>query len=63
MQRKLCQKFSEIFASSFEKEEYYIKKFDSSNFTIWKKRMLDVLVNKGLATPLKESRENAYTDD
>ncbi|MCO5555901.1 hypothetical protein L7F22_009445 [Adiantum nelumboides] len=44
-------------AGSSEKEDYYIRKFDGMNFTIWKQRMMDVLVNKGLATPLKDRKE------
>ncbi|MCO5569736.1 hypothetical protein L7F22_023451 [Adiantum nelumboides] len=50
-------------ASSSEKEDYYIKNFDGTNFTIWKQRMMDVLVNKGLAAPLKECKEGMYNDD
>ncbi|MCO5587781.1 hypothetical protein L7F22_041733 [Adiantum nelumboides] len=50
-------------AGSSEKEDYYIKMFDGSNFTIWKQRMMDVLVNKGLAVPLKERKEGVYNDD
>ncbi|MCO5562791.1 hypothetical protein L7F22_016423 [Adiantum nelumboides] len=50
-------------AGSSEKKDYYIKKFDGTNFTIWKQRMMDVLVNKGLATPLKERKEGVYKDD
>ncbi|MCO5597340.1 hypothetical protein L7F22_051416 [Adiantum nelumboides] len=50
-------------AGSSEKEDYYIKKFDGTNFTIWKQRMMDVLVNKGLVTPLKERKEGMYKDD
>ncbi|MCO5556542.1 hypothetical protein L7F22_010091 [Adiantum nelumboides] len=48
---------------SSEKEDYYIKKFNGTNFTIWKQRMMDVLVNKGLAGPLKEHKEGVYKDD
>ncbi|MCO5548901.1 hypothetical protein L7F22_002363 [Adiantum nelumboides] len=47
---------------SFEKDDYYIKKFDGTNFTIWKQRMMDVLVNKGLVAPLKDCKEGAYND-
>ncbi|MCO5591988.1 hypothetical protein L7F22_045981 [Adiantum nelumboides] len=51
-------------AGSFEKDDYYIKKFDGTNFTIWKQqRMMDVLVNKELAAPLKDRKEGAYNDD
>ncbi|MCO5606738.1 hypothetical protein L7F22_060928 [Adiantum nelumboides] len=50
-------------ASSSEKEDYYIKKFDGKNFTIWKQRKMDVLVNKRLAVPLKECKEGVYKDD
>ncbi|MCO5570698.1 hypothetical protein L7F22_024425 [Adiantum nelumboides] len=50
-------------AGSSEKEDYYIKKFDGTNFTIWKQRMMDVLVNKGLAAPLKDRKEGVYNDD
>ncbi|MCO5605423.1 hypothetical protein L7F22_059607 [Adiantum nelumboides] len=50
-------------ARSSEKEDYYIKKFDGKNFTIWKQRMMDVLVNKGLAAPLKDCKEGVYNDD
>ncbi|MCO5599464.1 hypothetical protein L7F22_053568 [Adiantum nelumboides] len=46
-----------------EKEDYYIKKFDGTNFTIWKQRTMDVLVNKGLAAPLKNHKESVYNDD
>ncbi|MCO5609922.1 hypothetical protein L7F22_064157 [Adiantum nelumboides] len=42
--------------------ERNIKKFDDTNFTIWKQRMLEVLVNKGLAMPVKECREGFYID-
>ncbi|MCO5577612.1 hypothetical protein L7F22_031443 [Adiantum nelumboides] len=48
--------------NSFEKDDY-IRKFDGTNFTIWKHRMMDVLVNKGLAAPLKDHKEGAYNDD
>ncbi|MCO5602950.1 hypothetical protein L7F22_057091 [Adiantum nelumboides] len=44
-------------AGSSEKEDYYIRKFDGTNFTIWRQRMMDVLVNKGLAMPLKNRKE------
>ncbi|MCO5602142.1 hypothetical protein L7F22_056270 [Adiantum nelumboides] len=50
-------------ASSLEKEDFYIRKTDGSNFTIWKQCMMDVLVNKGLAAPLKEPKEGVYKDD
>ncbi|MCO5548390.1 hypothetical protein L7F22_001847 [Adiantum nelumboides] len=50
-------------AGSSEKEDYYIRKFDGTNFTIWKQRMMDVLVNKGLAAPLKDCKEGVYNDD
>ncbi|MCO5568780.1 hypothetical protein L7F22_022480 [Adiantum nelumboides] len=50
-------------AGSLEKEDYYIKKFNGTNFTIWKQRMMDVLVNKGLAAPLKDRKEGVYKDD
>ncbi|MCO5553808.1 hypothetical protein L7F22_007334 [Adiantum nelumboides] len=50
-------------AGSSEKEDYYIKKFNGKNFTIWKQRMMDVLVNKGLAVPLKDCKEGGYNDD
>ena len=46
-----------------EKQEYYIKKFDGTNFIIWKERMMDVLTNKGLLDPLFERQENSgHTD-
>ncbi|MCO5579570.1 hypothetical protein L7F22_033427 [Adiantum nelumboides] len=50
-------------AGSLKKEDYYIIKFDGTNFTIWKQRMMDVLVNKGLAAPLKDRKESVYNDD
>ncbi|MCO5606965.1 hypothetical protein L7F22_061156 [Adiantum nelumboides] len=50
-------------AGSSEKEDYYIKNFDGMNFTIWKQRIMDVLVNKGLAAPLKDRKEGVYNDD
>ncbi|MCO5588933.1 hypothetical protein L7F22_042895 [Adiantum nelumboides] len=50
-------------AGSFEKEDYYIRKFDGTNFTIWKQHMMDVLVNKGFAAPLKDRKEGVYNDD
>ncbi|MCO5576209.1 hypothetical protein L7F22_030017 [Adiantum nelumboides] len=50
-------------AGSSEKEDYYIRKFDGTNFTIWKQRMMDVLVNKGLAVLLKDRKEGLYNDD
>ncbi|MCO5584609.1 hypothetical protein L7F22_038540 [Adiantum nelumboides] len=46
--------------SSLDKEEYFIRKFDGTNFTIWKEHMKDVLTNKGLSEPLKE---RAKVDD
>ncbi|MCO5578668.1 hypothetical protein L7F22_032512 [Adiantum nelumboides] len=46
-----------------EKEDYYIRKFDGTNFTIWKQRMMDVLVKYGLAAPLKDRKESVYNDD
>ncbi|MCO5600161.1 hypothetical protein L7F22_054269 [Adiantum nelumboides] len=46
-----------------EKENYYIRRFDGTNFTIWKQHMMDVLVNKGLAAPLKDHKEGVYNDD
>ena len=50
-------------ASSSDKEDYYIHKFDGTNFTIWKDWMMDVLTNKGLIEPLYERQENfGYTD-
>ncbi|MCO5559416.1 hypothetical protein L7F22_013015 [Adiantum nelumboides] len=48
---------------SSEKDDYYIKMFDGTNFTIWKQHMMDVLVNKGLAPPLKDCKEGAYNDE
>ncbi|MCO5582169.1 hypothetical protein L7F22_036059 [Adiantum nelumboides] len=50
-------------AGSLEKKDYYIKNFDGTNFTIQKQRMMDVLVNKGLAAPLKNRKEGVYNDD
>ncbi|MCO5553340.1 hypothetical protein L7F22_006861 [Adiantum nelumboides] len=50
-------------AGSSEKEDYYIRKFDGTNFTICKQRMMDVLLNKGLAAPLKDHKECVYNDD
>ncbi|MCO5592422.1 hypothetical protein L7F22_046425 [Adiantum nelumboides] len=50
-------------AGSHKKEDYYIQKFDGTNSTIWKQHMMDVLVNKGLATPLKDRKEDVYNDD
>ncbi|MCO5553333.1 hypothetical protein L7F22_006854 [Adiantum nelumboides] len=50
-------------ASYSKKEDYYIRKFDGTNFTIWKQRLMDVLVNKGLAVSLKERKEGVYKDD
>ncbi|MCO5584402.1 hypothetical protein L7F22_038328 [Adiantum nelumboides] len=50
-------------AGSSKKEDYYIKNIDGTNFTIWKQCMMDVLVNKGLAVPLKERKEDVYKDD
>ncbi|MCO5601387.1 hypothetical protein L7F22_055507 [Adiantum nelumboides] len=50
-------------AGSFENDDYYIKTFDGTNFTIWKQHMMDVLVNKGLTAPLKDRRKGAYNDD
>ena len=49
-------------ASSSDKEEYFIRKFDGSKFTMWKECMKDVLINKGLSQPLKECAEgDGYT--
>ncbi|MCO5546760.1 hypothetical protein L7F22_000196 [Adiantum nelumboides] len=50
-------------ASSSKKDDYNIKKFDGTNFTIWKQCMMDDLVNKGFAAPLKDHKEGAYNDD
>ncbi|MCO5594060.1 hypothetical protein L7F22_048081 [Adiantum nelumboides] len=50
-------------ANFSKKEDYYNRKFDGTNFTIWKHRMMDVLINKGLAPPLKEHKEGVYKDD
>ncbi|MCO5591096.1 hypothetical protein L7F22_045073 [Adiantum nelumboides] len=50
-------------AGSSEKKDYYIRKFDGTNFIIWKLRMMDVIVNKGLAAPLKDHKESVYNDD
>ncbi|MCO5598415.1 hypothetical protein L7F22_052510 [Adiantum nelumboides] len=50
-------------SGSLDKEEYYIQKFDGTNFAIWKQRMLDVLINEDLIVPLRESKEDAYIDD
>ncbi|MCO5582305.1 hypothetical protein L7F22_036197 [Adiantum nelumboides] len=50
-------------ASSSKKEDYYMKKFDGTNFTIWKQSMMDVLLDKGLAVPLKDRKEGVYNDD
>ncbi|MCO5560834.1 hypothetical protein L7F22_014454 [Adiantum nelumboides] len=44
-------------------QDYYIRNFDGTNFTIWKWRMMDVLVNKELAAPLKDRKERVYNDD
>ncbi|MCO5604541.1 hypothetical protein L7F22_058708 [Adiantum nelumboides] len=49
-------------AGPSEKDDY-IRKFDGTNFTIWKHRMMDVLVNKGFVAPLKDCKEGAYNDD
>ncbi|MCO5572963.1 hypothetical protein L7F22_026725 [Adiantum nelumboides] len=48
---------------SLEREDYYIKTFDGTNFTIWKQHMMDVFVNKGLAASLKDRKEGVYNDD
>ena len=45
-------------ASSNDKEECYIGKFDGTKFTVWKEQMMDVLANKGLMEPLYERWEN-----
>ncbi|MCO5570053.1 hypothetical protein L7F22_023767 [Adiantum nelumboides] len=50
-------------SGSSDKEEYYIKKFDDTNFAIWKQRMHDVLINKGMIAPLRERKVDAYIDD
>ncbi|MCO5551986.1 hypothetical protein L7F22_005494 [Adiantum nelumboides] len=50
-------------AGSFEKDDYCIREFDGTNFTIWKQRMINVLVNKRLAAPLKDHKEGAYNAD
>ncbi|MCO5590631.1 hypothetical protein L7F22_044602 [Adiantum nelumboides] len=50
-------------SGSSNKEEYYIKKFDGTNFAIRKQHMHDVMINKGLIAPLRECKEDAYTDD
>ncbi|MCO5595688.1 hypothetical protein L7F22_049733 [Adiantum nelumboides] len=50
-------------AGSSKNNDYYIKKFDGTNFTIWKQCMMDVLVNKELTAPLKDRKESAYNDD
>ncbi|MCO5611613.1 hypothetical protein L7F22_065867 [Adiantum nelumboides] len=50
-------------AGSSKKEDYYIRKFDGTIFTIWKQCMMDVLVIKELAAPLKNRKEGVYNDD
>ncbi|MCO5548314.1 hypothetical protein L7F22_001771 [Adiantum nelumboides] len=50
-------------ADSSKKDDYYIRTLDGTNFTIWKQRTMHVLVNKGLATPLKDYKESAYNVD
>ncbi|MCO5546579.1 hypothetical protein L7F22_000008 [Adiantum nelumboides] len=50
--------------SSSHKEKYFIRKFDGTNFTIWKEHMKDVLTNKGLSELLKErAKDDDYTQD
>ncbi|MCO5550642.1 hypothetical protein L7F22_004131 [Adiantum nelumboides] len=50
-------------AGSSEKEDYNIRKFDGTNFTIWKQHMMEVLVNKGFAAPLKDHKDGVYNDN
>ncbi|MCO5587801.1 hypothetical protein L7F22_041753 [Adiantum nelumboides] len=49
-------------ASSSKKDIYNIKKFDGTNFPIWKEQIQDVLIQKGDLDPILEREENAYTD-
>ncbi|MCO5599033.1 hypothetical protein L7F22_053132 [Adiantum nelumboides] len=55
--------FMHIQVGSLEKKNNYIRKFDGMNFTIWKQCMMDVLVKKGLAAPLKDHKKSVYNDD
>ncbi|MCO5554610.1 hypothetical protein L7F22_008142 [Adiantum nelumboides] len=49
-------------ASSSEKDIYIIRKFDDTNFPIWKEQIQDVLIQKGQFDPILEHEENAYTE-
>ncbi|MCO5611034.1 hypothetical protein L7F22_065284 [Adiantum nelumboides] len=53
----------ESWAGSSKKDDYYIKRFDGTNFIVWKHHMMDVLVNKELVAPLNDRKEGAYNDD
>lgn len=45
-------------ALSSEKDIYNIRKFDGTNFSIWKKQIQDVLTQKNQLVPLSERQEN-----
>ena len=61
---RLCHKFLAIkaMASSSEKDVYNIRKFDGTNFPIWKEQIHDVLIQKGQLEPLMDREEGMYTD-
>ncbi|MCO5560011.1 hypothetical protein L7F22_013617 [Adiantum nelumboides] len=46
---------------SGEKYVYNIKKFDGTNFAIWKEQIRDVLIQKGQLDPIMEHPEGKYT--
>ena len=58
VQRRLCQKISKISCilscsmASSTREVYDIKKFDGSNFALWKEQIQDVLVQKKQRLPI-----------
>ncbi|MCO5609915.1 hypothetical protein L7F22_064150 [Adiantum nelumboides] len=45
-----------------EKDIYSIRKFDGTNFPIWKEQIHDVLIQKGQLQPLLDREEGEFTD-
>ncbi|MCO5579489.1 hypothetical protein L7F22_033344 [Adiantum nelumboides] len=48
--------------SSSKKDIYSIRKFDGTNFPIWKEQIHDVLIQKGQLQPLLDREEGEFTD-
>ena len=49
-------------STSGEKDIYNIRKFDGTNFPIWKEQIQDVLIQKGQEEPITERPEGVYND-